>query len=82
MSITGPNEVAEKINVGVAHGALTQLDKHSDEQALQRISKPVTEACLEVDTIVKTDISELRRSWFAENHSDMISHLFIIVSRF
>ena len=40
---TGSNEVAEKLNVAVAHGALAQLDKHSDEQALQRISKPVTE---------------------------------------
>ena len=57
---TGSNEVAEKMNVGVGHGALTQLDKHSDEQAPQRISKPVTEACLEVDTIVKTDIPELK----------------------
>ena len=79
---TGSNEVAKKMNVGVAHGTLAQLDKHSDEQALQRISKPVTEACLEVDTIVRTDIPELRRPWFAENHSDVISPLFIIVSRF
>ena len=36
----------------------------------------------EVDTIVKTDIPELRRPWFAENHRDVISPLFIIVSRF
>ena len=49
---TGSNEVAEKMNVRVAHGALAQFDKHSDEQTLQRISRPVTEACLEVDTIV------------------------------
>ena len=41
---TGSNEVAEKMNVGVAHGALAQLNKHSDEQALQRINKSVTEA--------------------------------------
>ena len=76
----GASEVAEKMNVGVT--LLMVLDKHSDEQALRRISKPVTEACLEVDTIVKTDIPEPMRPSFAENHSGVISPLFIIVSRF
>ena len=57
-------EIAEKMNVGVAHGALAHLDKHIDEQVLQRISKPVIEACFKVDTIVRTDIPELRRPWF------------------
>ena len=79
---TGSNEVAEKMNVRVAHGALAQFDKHNDEQTLQRISKPVTEACLEADTIAKTDIPELRQPWFTENHSDVMSPLLIIVSRF
>ena len=27
---TGTNEVAKKMNKGVAHGTLAQLDKHSD----------------------------------------------------
>ena len=66
---TGTNEVTEKMNKGVAHGTLAQLDKHSDEHALQRISEPVTEACKAMDKVIRTDIPELRRPWFADNHN-------------
>ena len=71
---TGTNEVAEKMNKGVAHGTLAQLDKHSDEHALQRISEAVTEACIAMDKAIRTDILELRRPWFADNHNEIISH--------
>ena len=79
---TGTNEVAEKMNKGVAHGTLAQLDKHSDEHALQRISEPVTEACIAVDKAMRTDIPELRRPWFADNHNEIISPLFLAVSKY
>ena len=57
---TGTNEVAEKMSKGVAHSTLAQLDKHSDEPALQRISEPVTEVCIAVDKAIRTDIPELQ----------------------
>ena len=79
---TGTNEVTEKMNKGVAHGTLAQLDKHSDKHALQRISEPVTEACKAVDKVIRTDIPELRRPWFADNHNEIISPLFLAVSKY
>ena len=79
---TGTNEVTEKMNKGVAHGTLAQLDKHSDEHALQRISEPVTEACKAMDKVIRTDIPELRRPWFADNHNEIISPLFLAVSKY
>ena len=56
---TGTNEVAKKMNKEVAHSTLAQLDKHSDEHALQKISEPVPEACTAVDKASRTDIPEL-----------------------
>ena len=46
---TGTNEAAEKMNKEVAHGTLAQPDKHTDERALQRVSGPLTEACIAVN---------------------------------
>ena len=48
--------------------------------ALQRILKHVIESCEEVAELVKTDISELRKSHFAENHDDVGKPLFVDVS--
>ena len=67
------------VPVGVPHGTVAQLDKHSDEHALQRISTPVIEACTEIDKIVRTDIPELKRPWFSENHNDVVYPLFLTV---
>ena len=79
---TCSNEVSEMMNRGVSHGTLAQFDKHSDEHSLQRISEPVIEACKEVGKLVRTDIPELRRPWFAENHATSISSpLFVTVSK-
>ena len=70
------------MNRGVSHGTLAQLDKHSDEHSLQRISEPVIEACKEVGKLVRTDIPGLRPPWFAENHATSISSpLFVTVSK-
>ena len=79
---TGISEVAEKMNKGIAHGTLAQLDKHSNEQALQRISEPVSEACIAVDKAIRTDIPESRRPWFADNYNEVISPLFLAVSKY
>ena len=79
---TGTNELNEKMNKGVAHSTLAQLDKHSDKYALQRISEPVTDACKAVDKVIRTDIPELRRPWFADNHNEIISPQFLAVSKY
>ena len=76
---TGTNEAAEKMNKRTAHGTLAQLDKHSDEHAMQRISEPVTAACIAVDKAIRTDIPELRRPWFADYHNKVISPMFLSV---
>ena len=65
----------------VSHAALGQFDKHSDEHFLQRISSAVVVSCQEVSKLVRTDIPELRRPWFAENHDSITSPLFIAVSK-
>ena len=45
-------------------------------------SEPVIEACKEAGKLVRTDIPELRRPWFAENHAISISSpLFVTVSK-
>ena len=79
---TCSNEVSEMMNRDVSHGTLAQFHKQSDEPLLQIISKPVIEACKEVGNLVRTDIPELRRRWFAENHAASISSpLFVTVSK-
>ena len=40
----------------------------------------VIEICEEVAELVKTDILELRRPYFAENHDDVDRPLFVVVS--
>ena len=74
-------EIADRMNKGVSHAALGQFDKHSDEHSLQRISSAVIELCQEVSKLVRTDIPELSRPWFAENHDSITSPLFIAVSK-
>ena len=69
------------MNKRVSHAALGQFDKHSDEHSLQRISSAVIESCQEVSKLVRTDIPELCRPWFAENHDSIISPRFIGVSK-
>ena len=78
---TAEDEVAELMLKGVSHKALAQLDKHSDEQSLQRVSEHVTAACGQTDKIVRTDIPELRRPWFAQGHSDVSSPLILCISK-
>ena len=48
--------------------------------ALQRILKHDIQSCEEVAELVKTDIPELRKPHFAENHDDVGKPLFVDVS--
>ena len=75
------DDVVERMLKGVSHKAISQLDKHSDEQSLQRVSESVINACGEVEKLVRTDIPELRRPWFAEDHSGISSPLFLVISK-
>ena len=75
------NKVLELVLKGVSHKTLAQLDKHSDEQSLRRISKSVTSACEEVNKLVRTEIPELRRSRFAEDLAVISSLLFMTISK-
>ena len=77
---TASNQVVKCMSGGLSHTALCQLDKHSDEQALQRVSTNVINACIEEASLVKTDVSELRRPWFSSGHEKIGSVLFVTVS--
>lgn len=78
---TAEVEVAELMLKGVLHKALALLDKHRDEQSFQRVSKHITTACSQIDKMVRTDIPNLQRPWFAEGHSDISSPLFLCISK-
>ena len=56
---TADDEVVELMLKGVSPKALAQLDKHSDEQSLQRICEHVTTTCGQIDKMVRTDVPEL-----------------------
>ena len=77
---TASNQVVECMSRGLSHTALFQLDKHSDEQALQRVNSNVINACTEVASLVKTDVLELRRPWFSSGHEKIGSVIFVTVS--
>ena len=78
--ITSKNESYEKISSGLGHTALEQLDKHRDEHALQRICKNVIDGLSDAESILKTDVPEVFRPWFAPNHNKIGFILFVTVS--
>ena len=82
MMYTCSNEIAEWMNKGVSHGALAQFDKHSDEHSLQRIDGQVIQACRGAGKLLKSDVPELRRPWFAEDHNNVPSRLFLCLWQF
>ena len=65
---------------GLSHAALGQLDKHSDEHALQRVSTNVIEACTATRSLLRTDVPDLVKPWFSSDHEKIVSPLFITVS--
>ena len=58
----------------------TDHNKHSDKEALQGVSSNVINACIEVASLVKTDVPELRRPWFSSGHEKIGSVIFVTVS--
>ena len=74
------DETSALINKRLSHAALGQLDKHSDEHALQQVSSNVIEACSSVSSIVRTKVPDLLHPWFASDHEALLSPLFVDVS--
>ena len=74
------DETSTLMNKGLSHAALGQLDKHSDENALQRVGSSQIEACSNVSSIVRTEVPDLFCPWFASNHEAVSSPLFVDVS--
>ena len=58
---TALDEVVQTMSKGISHKAISQLDKHSDEQSLQRVSDEVIEECSDISKLIRTDVPELRR---------------------
>ena len=57
------NEQHSMIFQGLSQRALLQLDKHSEELALQRGSDPVISTLESIFCFIKTDILELYKPW-------------------
>ena len=77
---TADDLIVNLISKGLSHTALSQLDKHSDEHVLQRVSSSVVDACSQTENVLRTDVLELIRRWFATDHEQIISPLFITIS--
>ena len=72
--------IVNLISKGLSHTALCQLDKHSDEHALQQVSSSVIDDCSRTENILRNDVPKLIRLWFATDHDQIImSPLFITI---
>lgn len=74
-------EQYRKLDAVVSHKSVLQFDKQSDEQAQQRLSNNVVDVMEEVQVLVKTDIPEQRRPWFADHHDEINKPLFLTISK-
>ena len=54
--------IVNLITKGLSHTALGQLDKHSDEHALQQVSSSVLNDCSQTENILRTDVPKLIRT--------------------
>ena len=69
---------------GLSQRALSLLDKHSEELAMQRVSDPVISTLESIFCFIKTDIPELHKPWTStsSNHSTLIgAPLLTVISR-
>ena len=59
---------------GLSQPALSQLDKHSAELALQIVSDPMISTLESIFCFIKTDIPDLYKPWTStsSNHSTLI----------
>ena len=81
---TSEEEQVETLFKGLPQPALSQIDKHSEELALQRVSDQVISTVDSICSFVKTDISELYKPWTStsSNPSSLIgTPLFIWFSK-
>ena len=81
---TSEEEQVETLFKGLLQCALSQIDKHSEELALQRISDQVISTVDSIFSFVKTDIPELYKPWTStsSNHSSLVgTPLFICISK-
>ena len=81
---TSEEQQIETLFKGLSPRALSQIDKHSEELALQRVSDQVISTVESVCSFVKTDIPELYKPWTStsSNHSTIIgTPLFICISK-
>ena len=58
-----------------------QYDKHNDELSLQGVSDPVIDALKETKHLLKTDLTEIRGPWLANNHEKIDKPLFVTMSK-
>ena len=75
MAACTPNEQQHSmIFQGLSQRALSQLDKYSEELALQRVSDPVISTNESIFCFIKTDIPDLYKPWTStsSNHSTLI----------
>ena len=66
---------------GRSQRALSQLDKHSEELALQRVSDPVMSTQESIFCFIKTDIPEPWTSNSSNHYTLIGAPLFILISR-
>ena len=69
---------------GLSQRAISQLDKHSEELALQRVNNPVISTLESIFCFIKRNIPELYKPWTStsSNHSTLIgAPPFIVISR-
>ena len=80
---TSEEEQVETLFKGLSQHALSQIDKHSEEFALQRVSDQVISTVDSICSFVKTDIPELYKPWTStsSNHSSLTgTPLFICIT--
>ena len=81
---TSEEKQVEILFKGLSQRAFSQIDKHSEELALQRVSDQVISTVDSICSFAKTDIPKLYKPWTSKssNHSSLIgTPLFICISK-
>ena len=78
--ISADDQTFKLFSRGLSHAAFAELDKHSDEYGIQRASRYAIQVCNQTSSLARTDMPELIRPWFANQHYKIGSILFVVVS--
>ena len=54
---------------------------NNDELSLQGVSDPVIDFLKETKYLLETDLLEMRRPWFPDNHEKISKPLFVTISK-